>query len=317
MNLHTHRWMQRITRVAQFLMELAFVVATCCLWGAATGTSAPLLLPVLCYSICFLAIESHMYRRDCRADQVFRETLHTLLCFFVLLALVSWDAYCPCTRPFVLVGLAVCLLIAVYLLRSLLFHLLRRHYSRHQPDDDSTQTKAPLTFTVNRLLKRTFDLTCSILLLLTVFPVIFLLMAIVSKIKYHGPVLFRRYQTDSRQQKYWHYSFGLSRHYAWVQRMHLNAWAELINVCFGNLSVVGRPQPETAHQDDEPATLAIHQPKYGIVNWQTHMRMVLGDAFTPDWYTEHWSLTLDLFILLHTCLPFGSRTGEADTVSEC
>ena len=53
-------------------------------------------------------------------------------------------------------------------------------------------------------------------------------------------------------------------------------------------------QPVACNTD----TFMTTNPKPGIINWTEAMQPVLGADCTDEWYQEHWSLTLDLYIIL-------------------
>lgn len=364
-----------------------------------------LLLFGITHAVCFLATDHQLLCRHARADQVFGRTLHTLLRFLITSWLLVWivigqPLYCRLLLPFYLL-FGKCL-VGV---RMLLYHAVQRAYRHGWQGFVADRTPQPLARYGNRLAKRTFDLLCAVCLLLTVFPLLFLVLTIVSKLKYRGPVLFRQACADRNKRPFWLYAFGICQSSRWARELHLDAWARLINVFFGQLSIVGtKPEiatgaawqlphdtakestaqdstaQDTPAQDteasngygleaetqatgaeavDPPATTQQHtakqptllfdepnetgtapqpapateqpladstdseadtapqpaltaeqpvacntdtfmtiNPKPGIINWTEAMQPVLGADCTDEWYQEHWSLTLDLYIIL-------------------
>ena len=343
-----------------------------------------LLLFGIAHAVCFLATDHQLLCRHARADQVFGRTLHTLLRFFVTSWLLVWITI---GQPLYCIGL----LLPFYLLfgtslvgvRMLLYHAVQRAYRHGWQGFVADRTPQPLARYGNRLAKRTFDLLCAVCLLLTMFPLLFLVLTIVSKLKYRGPVLFRQACADRNKRPFWLYAFGICQSSRWARKLHLDAWARLINVFFGQLSIVGTkpeiatgaawqlphdtakestaqdsPAQDTEAQDteasngygldaetqatgaeavDPPATtqpapateqplagntdseadtetqptITMEQPvtcstdtfmtinpKPGIIYWTEAMQPVLGADCTDEWYQEHWSLTLDLYIIL-------------------
>lgn len=158
----------------------------------------------------------------------------------------------------------------------------------------------PFSLVGNRLLKRSFDLFCAVLLLLTLFPILFLVMTIISKLRYRGPVLFCNRRTDSRGHSYQHYSFGLSKSSSTARRLGIDRWAELLNVLTGHMSIVGvTPRNVLDNSELSNQTRLDHQPKYGIFNWKEHLAPILQEECHDNWYQQNWSFTTDLFIILH------------------
>lgn len=164
----------------------------------------------------------------------------------------------------------------------------------------------PLSLAANRCLKRAFDLLCSALLLLTLFPLIFFVVAVISKLRYRGPVLFCTRRTDSRGRSYQHFSFGISKSSSIARRIGIDRWPELINVLTGHLSIVGvAPQPsaETPAHDTPAAPECM--PKYGLFNWKEQLAQILQEECHDDWYRQNWAFTTDLFVILrkltHPC----------------
>ena len=150
----------------------------------------------------------------------------------------------------------------------------------------------------------------AVILLLTIFPLIFLIIAIVSKVKYHGSVLFRERRTDTRGRKYWHYSFGLSKTLPDDKRHILDGWAEIINVLFGNLSFVGLSRQELADPISAPSP---YLPKYGILNWKEALHNSLHDDSPTAWYRHNWSFPLDIYIILHKLTHLRNTPVQHDT----
>lgn len=422
MNYYAAKWLRRAANLALCALEVALIAfwlyllvrpdqtpdATAALTDSYLSRQVLryffitlLLLFGIAHAVCFLATDHQLLCRHARADQVFGRALHTLLRFFVTSWLLVWIAI---GQPLYCIGLLLpfYLLFATSLVgvRMLLYHAVQRAYRHGWQGFVADRTPQPLARYGNRLAKRTFDLLCAVCLLLTVFPLLFLVLTIVSKLKYRGPVLFRQACADRNKRPFWLYAFGICQSSRWARKLHLDAWARLINVFFGQLSIVGTkpkiatgaawqlphdtakestaqestaqdteasngygleaetqatgaeavdppaatqqhtatqptllfdepsetgtaPQPAPATEqpladstdseadtETQPATTMEQpvacntdtfmtiNPKPGIINWTEAMQPVLGADCTDEWYQEHWSLTLDLYIIL-------------------
>lgn len=194
------------------------------------------------------------------------------------------------------------------------------------------QYNEPLRDLRNRFKKRVFDIVVSLLFLCTVFPLVFIIVAIMTKLTMPGPIFFKQKRTgydgrdfdclkfrsmkvnkdsdkvqatknDPRITKWGH----LMRH------TNIDELPQFINVLKGDMSLVG-PRPHMlAHTDYYSSLISDymirHYVRPGITGWaQTHgergetktvqdmERRVVKDI----WYIEHWSFWLDIQIMLKT-----------------
>ncbi len=97
----------------------------------------------------------------------------------------------------------------------------------------------------------------------------------------------------------------------------LDELPELINVLRGEMSIVG-PRPLMAKylQRYSPEQMRRHEANPGITGWaQINGRNLLtwDDRFRLDiWYVDHWSLGLDIRILVQTILKVIRREGISE-----
>jgi len=190
----------------------------------------------------------------------------------------------------------------------------------------------PLDNLGNSLVKRLFDIICSVLLIILTSPVM-LICAIGVKLSSKGPVFFRQDRvgknkkifkmikfrsmvvndqqdtawsgkTDSRRTK-----FG-----SFLRKTSLDELPQFFNVLKGDMSLVG-PRPEIPHfveqfKDEIPLYMVRHQIRPGITGW-AQVNGLRGDTSIKDriehdiYYAENWSILFDLKILFKTV--FGGK----------
>ena len=94
-----------------------------------------------------------------------------------------------------------------------------------------------------------------------------------------------------------------------IRRNSIDELPQLINVLLGDMSLVG-PRPEQPQfverfQQHIPRYLERHREKAGITGW-AQVNGLRGDTSIEErtkydlWYVEHWSLWLDIKILIRT-----------------
>jgi putative colanic acid biosynthesis UDP-glucose lipid carrier transferase len=185
---------------------------------------------------------------------------------------------------------------------------------------------------MNGVLKRAFDLVCAGLALAAAWPVM-LALAIGVKRSSPGPVLFRqkRYGLDGRQIRVWKFRtmrvcedgerieqakrddgrvtpFG-----AFLRRNSLDELPQLFNVLGGSMSLVGPRPHAVAHNEHYRGLIRgymlRHKVKPGITGW-AQVNGYRGETETVEKmqkrvehdldYLRHWSISLDIWILLRT-----------------
>ena len=193
--------------------------------------------------------------------------------------------------------------------------------------------RAPLTrpqLTAKRLL----DLLVAVPAFIVLLP-LFAAIAVLIVIDSPGPVLFRQRRTGFNGRVFQIYKFRtmqalddgavvaqaarederVTRIGRVLRRSSIDELPQLLNVLKGEMSLVG-PRPHALAHDDEYGRLialyaARHKVKPGITGWaqvngwrggtpqvQLMMRRVEHDL----WYANHWSLWLDIKILVLTCV---------------
>ncbi len=202
-----------------------------------------------------------------------------------------------------------------------------------------TIRREPLEEVQWRILKRTFDIIFSLvvlfLILIWVIPIIFLL----SKISSPGPVFYVQDRFGTKNKKFKCYKFRTmylkdSRKEAsfdpvieddkrvtklgkFLRRTNLDELPQFWNVLIGDMSVVGpRPQPILYYAQYEEIVEEIklrHNVKPGLTGW-AQIHGLRGDPIDENefkvrtrnrieydlWYIENWSFPLDLQIIFTT-----------------
>lgn len=190
----------------------------------------------------------------------------------------------------------------------------------------------PLSNPVNAAVKRCLDILFSLLFLLLLFPVIWLIVAVITRFSSPGPVFFKQTRTGYKGEPFTLYKFRSmkvnldsdtvqatsddprkTRFGDFLRRSSLDEIPQFINVLRGDMSIIGpRPHMELHTEmysrliDEYPVR---HMVKPGITGW-AQINGCRGETPTPEfmrrrvvhdiWYIEHWSLSLDFTIFFRT-----------------
>ena len=190
----------------------------------------------------------------------------------------------------------------------------------------------PLNKPLAKLVKRAGDIVFSGLFLLTLFPIIWIFCAIGIKLSSPGPVFFKQKRTGYEGKEFWCYKFrsmhasadadtkqavkGDSRVFKFgefLRKSSLDELPQFLNVVRGDMSIVG-PRPHMLHHTDIYSELIgdymiRHLAKPGITGWaqingcrgETRELSEMKERVEKDiWYIEHWSVELDVSIILTT-----------------
>jgi Undecaprenyl-phosphate glucose phosphotransferase len=180
-------------------------------------------------------------------------------------------------------------------------------------------------------IKRGIDIAVSSLMLIILSPLL-LLIAILIKVTMPGPVLFRQERIGYQRRPFTIYKFRSmipdaeartgpvvakpgDKRVTWLgsvlRRLSLDELPQLYNVLKGDMSIVGpRPQPtffDERYSGEVPRYLERQQARPGLTGW-AEVNDLRGAAPIVDrtiydvYYIEHWSLVLDLKIILLTGL---------------
>lgn len=194
-------------------------------------------------------------------------------------------------------------------------------------------SRAPLTVK-DRILKRAFDVAAACVLLVLAAPVLAVI-AVAIKLDTPGPVLFRQRRNGFNQKEFRIFKFRtmtalddgvvvrqatrgdqrITRVGRVLRRTNLDELPQLLNVILGHMSLVGPRPHAVVHncQYEEQIRLYArrHNVKPGITGW-AQVNGYRGETSAIDkmlkrvehdfYYIDHWSLLLDIRILLTTVL---------------
>ncbi len=181
------------------------------------------------------------------------------------------------------------------------------------------------------LSKRILDVVLSILAILILSP-LFLLVTILVMINFGTPIIFRQQRPGHNGKPFWVYKFRtmtnahddqdnllpdsqrITRTGKFLRSYSLDELPELFNILRGEMSLVGpRPLLMQYLERYSPEQARRHDVLPGITGWaQINGRNALTwkEKFTLDvWYVDHWSLWLDIKILLLTVVKVIRREG--------
>ena len=191
----------------------------------------------------------------------------------------------------------------------------------------------PLDDFWNRIIKRSFDLLVSAVLLIILSP-IFILSTLFIKITDGGKIYFKQERVGQDGKNFILYKFRTMKPNAeqttgpvWakkgderctavggvLRRLNLDELPQLWNVLRGDMSLVG-PRPERPHfvsqfRDEIPRYMSRHKIKSGITGW-AQVNGLRGNTSLQErikydlYYIENWSLLFDLEILFMTLFAF-------------
>ena len=192
--------------------------------------------------------------------------------------------------------------------------------------------EAPLDQFSNRSMKRVFDILFSLLVLTTIFPIVFIVSAILIKLSSKGPIFFRQARTGEDGQTFLCYKFRTMREDTAAHRIQatrndprLTGFGRILrrtsmdelpqfwNVLRGDMSVIG-PRPHMLkHTEDYRKIIAQYMVRHFVKPGMTGWAQVCGyrgETKNPElmqrriehdlYYIENWSFLFDLTIALRT-----------------
>ena len=192
----------------------------------------------------------------------------------------------------------------------------------------------PLEYTYNRLIKRFLDVIFSSIVLLTVFPVLYIVVGTLIKITSPGPIFFKQLRTGIYGRDFYCYKFRTMKLNSdadikqatkgdprntkigtFLRMTNLDEMPQFINVLKGEMSIVG-PRPHMISHTKLYSSLidkymVRHSVKPGITGWAqiSGFRGEISEISEMEervkrdvWYIENWSFFFDLKIIFITAL---------------
>lgn len=202
-----------------------------------------------------------------------------------------------------------------------------------------TLRRAPLESLDCRFAKRTFDLLCSILFLVFVFPILYIVLGTLIKLSSPGPVLFKQKRSGLNGKEFYCYKFRSmkvnvnadelqatqddprkTRIGNFMRRTNIDEFPQFINVFKGDMSMVG-PRPHMLKHTEEYRQLidkymVRHFVRPGITGWAQvtgfrgetkELWQMEGRVKQDIWYIENWTFMLDLWIIFRTFIKTGDK----------
>ena len=195
-----------------------------------------------------------------------------------------------------------------------------------------TLRNEPLEDLGNRFIKRLFDITFSMAVILFVFSWLFPILALMIKASSKGPVFFKQLRSGRNDHPFMCYKFRsmaintdadsvqatkndsrITKIGSFLRRTSMDELPQFFNVLLGDMSVVG-PRPHMLnHTKQYKAVISQfmvrHFLKPGITGWaqvngfrgETRHQKDMEDRVKCDiYYLENWTALLDLKIILKT-----------------
>lgn len=189
----------------------------------------------------------------------------------------------------------------------------------------------PSQSTINRIIKRTFDIIASLIGMIF-FPIVLIPVAIAIKCTSKGPLFFKQLRTGYRGKEFYCYKFrtmkfehnsdnlqvtrndpSVTRVGRFLRHYSIDELPQLFNVLKGDMSIVG-PRPHMVEHTEMYKNIVDkymvrHIVKPGITGWaqvcgyrgQTDELWKMEKRVECDvWYAENWNFLLDLKIIFLT-----------------
>ena len=196
-------------------------------------------------------------------------------------------------------------------------------------DSSSVKNVAPLKVKTNKMVKRTVDIVVSSIVLIVLFPWVYVFVAISIKTYMPGPIFFRQRRTRKNGRIFICYKFRTMdarnrsdvfvdpemNHYSlgnFLRTTSIDELPQFWNVLRGDMSVIG-PRPHMLVHDEEYSSAIPEYPmryaiKPGITGWaqvnglrgERDLKRVKMRINYDLWYIQNLSLMLDIKIMFRT-----------------
>ena len=195
-----------------------------------------------------------------------------------------------------------------------------------------TFRQEPLTDIVNQMIKRTFDVVFSFLVIVFLLSWLYPIIALLIKLSSKGPVFFRQVRSGLNNEEFMCFKFRsmaqnedaddlqatkgdarITKIGSFLRKSSLDEMPQFINVLMGDMSVVG-PRPHMLKHTEEysaligrymvrqlvkPGITGAAQVK-GYRGETKELKDMEGRVRADVWYIENWSLALDINLIALT-----------------
>lgn len=194
------------------------------------------------------------------------------------------------------------------------------------------ETQEPLDIPLHKTFKRCFDVVFALAVLLTIFPLIYIIVAIAIKLSSPGPVFFVQKRTGQDGEDFDCYKFRSMRINAaadllqarendprktkvgdFLRKTNIDELPQFLNVLKGDMSVVG-PRPHMVkHTEDYSALIDNYMDRHlvkpgitglaqvrGFRGETKELHQMAGRVKLDVWYIQNWTLGLDIKIIWKT-----------------
>lgn len=255
---------------------------------------------VFCYIVSSIWIKPLVNLPETRFYRIMERTFHkVLLTGLLTTACLFFNKDAVILRALTATFLLVFFIVLLFT-RMAEHAYFKRHFSTISPNETSAmEIPGGLYHAGNRIAKRIFDILLSILLLLTIYPVAYIVIFIYSKIKHHGAVYSTLRLTGLNGIEFTCIKFS-----ALGEDNIINSLPQLFCVLTGSMSIVGTKAylSSDVKQDEESINENNHSymGKPGLTGWTTSegFQSHEEEKALDKWYIKNWSLGLDIFIIL-------------------
>ncbi|NDW12540.1 undecaprenyl-phosphate glucose phosphotransferase [Bacteroides sp. 214] len=203
--------------------------------------------------------------------------------------------------------------------------------------------KEPLTKIENQILKRLLDMLFASVFLVTIYPITYIIVGIITKLTSPGPIIFKQQRSGLDGKVFCCYKFRSMKVNQeadtlqateddarktpfgdFLRRSNIDEFPQFLNVLKGDMSLVG-PRPHMLKHTEEYSKLINkymlrHTVRPGITGWAQvtgfrgetkEVEQMEGRVMQDIWYIENWTLLLDFRIIFKTIIHFFRKDTQA------
>lgn len=245
-----------------------------------TNSNIPIIsamaIAILCYFMGITILQPTIIKFTDRSDLIVQQVFRTSVLNTALLAMAWYLIKFTSLPSSILVIYFLITAIGYASIRLMLrFQLAKLSYQALQNNDGNDKTVChhePIKAIHNRIIKRCVDLICSTSFLLTVFPIIYLVIAIMTISKKKSPIFNVCNEKSMESEEYT--TFRFQREVCSIK--FIKNMPMILNVFLGEMSMVG---PDAKANDVKPGIRTL-------------------SSKSDLWYRQNWNFWLDMRILI-------------------